>query len=246
MQCIILAGGLGTRMRSTAPDTAKSMIRVADKPFIAFQLEWLCAQGVRDVVLSIGYRGEQIRSYVNDGKEFSVSVRYVDEGDRHVGTAGALRLASDERVLSDQFFVLYGDSYLNISLATVWSSFARQEREALMTVYRNNNEGEVSNAVFDGTLVTRYAKNLRPPPKEMVYVDYGLLVLARSLIERYVEPDVESDLSQLLEDLSAEGSLAGYEATTKFFEIGSPEGLSEFEREVLGARDKSDRMRSDD
>jgi MurNAc alpha-1-phosphate uridylyltransferase len=232
MQCVILAGGLGTRMTSTAPDTAKSMIPVAGKPFIAWQLEWLNAQGVDDVVLSIGHRGEQIRSFVNDGQRFDLSVRYVDEGDRLLGTAGALRLASDAGALDDRFFVLYGDSYLDVSLAKVWSHFGQQERMALMTVYRNDNEGEVSNAVFDGTLVTRYEKNCSQPPGDMVFVDYGLLVLSRNLINDCIVPDVEADLSKLLATLSADGNLAGYEATARFFEIGSLEGLDALEREL--------------
>jgi NDP-sugar pyrophosphorylase family protein len=219
-------------MKTLAPDTAKSMIPVAGKPFIAWQLEWLSAQGVDDVVLSIGYKGEQIRSYVEDGERFALRVRYVDEADRLLGTAGALRLASDAGALDDRFFVLYGDSYLDVSLASLWRHFGRQAREASMTVYRNDNEGEVSNAVFDGALVTRYAKNCPEPPTDMVFVDYGLLVFARSLIDDRVEPDVTADLATLLESLSAEGNLAGYEATTRFFEIGSPGGLDALEHEL--------------
>lgn len=219
-------------MSSTVPDTAKSMIPVSGKPFIAWQLEWLGAQGVSDVVLSIGYKGEQIRTYVKDGQGFDLRVRYVDEGDRLLGTAGALRLAADTGTLDDRFFVLYGDSYLDVSLATIWNLFVAQECEALMTVYRNDNEGEVSNVVFDGTLVTRYSKNLSQPPNDMVFVDYGLLVLARTLIEHHVASNIEADLSPLLESLSASGNLLGYESTARFFEIGSPEGLSELEREL--------------
>ncbi len=244
MQCVILAGGLGTRMKSLVPDRAKSMILVAGKPFIAWQLEWLGAQGVGDVVLSIGHKGEQIRSYVEDGQQFNLRVRYVDEGNRLLGTAGALRLAADANSLGDRFFVLYGDSYLDVSLAKVWRHYGRQEREALMTVYRNDNEGEVSNAVFDGTLVTRYAKNCSQPPNDMVFVDYGLLVLSRSLIEDHVAPDVEADLSKLLETLSADGNLAGYEATTRFFEIGSPQGLDALEQELRGRSSNADRAGS--
>jgi NDP-sugar pyrophosphorylase family protein len=233
-------------MRSTVPDTAKSMIRVSGKPFIAWQLEWLRAQGVSDVVLSIGHKGVQIRSFVNDGQGFDLPVRYVDEGGRLLGTAGALRLAADAGVLDDHFFVLYGDSYLDVSLANVWRHFEAHESDALMTVYRNDDVGEVSNVVFDGTLVTRYAKNLATPPDGMVFVDYGLLVLARSLIEHRVAPRVAADLSQLLEALSAEGGLAGYEATARFFEIGSPEGLRELERELRSASMPDERPGSDD
>jgi N-acetyl-alpha-D-muramate 1-phosphate uridylyltransferase len=146
-------------MQSTVPDTAKSMILVAGKPFIAWQLEWLGAQGVSDVVLSIGYRGEQIRSYVNDGQR---SVFACATSTKEIVSSAPREhyaLAVDAGALDDRFFVLYGDSYLDVSLAKVWSHFGQQGCNALMTVYRNDNEGEVSNVVFDGTLVTRYAKN---------------------------------------------------------------------------------------
>jgi MurNAc alpha-1-phosphate uridylyltransferase len=241
MQCVILCGGLGTRMMSSAPDTAKSMIPIAGKPFIAWQLEWLSGQGVGDIVLSIGYKGEQIRTYVDDGQRFDLRVRYVDEGDRLLGTAGALRLASDAGALADRFFVLYGDSFLDVSLAEVWSHLGKQDRRALMTVYRNNNEGEVSNVVFDGALVTRYEKNSLHPPADMVFVDYGLLILSRFLLEAHVAPEVEADLSKLLKTLSAEGNLTGYEATARFFEIGSPLGLGALERELRSRSSKAER-----
>jgi N-acetyl-alpha-D-muramate 1-phosphate uridylyltransferase len=246
MQCVILAGGLGTRMRSTVPGTAKSMISVAGKPFIAWQLEWLGAQGVDSVVLSIGYQGDQIQSYVKDGQGFDLRVRYVDEGDRLLGTAGALRLAADAGALDERFFVLYGDSYLDVSLEEVWRFFGRQNRAALMTVYRNDNEGEVSNVIFDGTIVTRYAKNLAKAPDDMMFVDYGLLLLARTLVEKLVDSNVEADLAILMEALSANGELAGYEATAKFFEIGSPEGLRELEDELRRVLGPAERSGSDD
>ncbi len=231
-QCVILAGGLGTRMRSTAPGVAKSMIVVAGKPFIGWQLEWLAAQSVVDVVLSIGYRGEQIRSYVGDGSRFNLRVRYVDEGDRPLGTAGALRLASGIGALDGHFFVLYGDSYLDVALADVWGYFERHSSQILMTVYRNDNVGETSNVVFNGTLVTKYEKVCVQPPSNMVFVDYGLLVLSRSIIDEFVGPDVEADLAAVLEAQSALGNLGGLEVTAPFFEIGSPEGLAALDREL--------------
>jgi NDP-sugar pyrophosphorylase family protein len=112
-----------------------------------------------------------------------------------------------------------------------------------MTVYRNSNVGEVSNVVFDGTLVTRYEKNRSQLPNDMVFVDYGLLVLSLSLIEDYLAPGVEADLSNLLQTLSEDGNLAGYEATARFHEIGSPQGLRTLERE-LSRSSTADRARN--
>ena len=93
---VVLAGGLGTRMKSTIPDVPKSLIPVRGRPFIEWQLEWLVEQGVRDVILCIGHRGGDIRRHVGTGASFGIRATYVDEGDSLRGTAGALRLAVDE------------------------------------------------------------------------------------------------------------------------------------------------------
>lgn len=230
MKCVILAGGLGTRMRASAPDVPKSMILVAGKPFMAWQLAWLREQGVNDVVLSIGHQGEQLRDFVGDGASFGLRVSYVDEGDHLRGTAGALRFAMDSARLEERFFVLYGDSYLDVSIADVARMFEGLDGEALMTIFENHGEGEVSNVVFDGSLVTRYEKNCPNPPADMVFVDYGLLAFHRATIEERIARDDVADLSTLLSTLSTESKLAGFVATRRFFEIGSPAGLSSLEQ----------------
>jgi MurNAc alpha-1-phosphate uridylyltransferase len=233
LQCVILAGGLGTRMRGVAPGEPKSMIPVAGKPFIAWQLQWLSAQGVTDIVVCIGYRGDQIREFVQGGERFGVRVTYVDEGENLKGTAGALRLAIDEDRLRPSFLVMYGDSYLNVSVQSVAGAFTSTASPALMTVYRNHGKWEKSNVVFDGANVIRYEKNCPDPPSDMVYLDYGLLALRRDVIIEMVKSDSTSDLAALLGALSAAGTLRGFEVTERFFEIGSPEGLSSLERQLL-------------
>ena len=95
MQCVILAGGLATRMRPLTETIPKALIPVGGRPFIDHQLAWLAAHGVTDVVLSVGYRGEMLRDHVGDGARFGLAVRVVDEGTKLRGTAGALRLALD-------------------------------------------------------------------------------------------------------------------------------------------------------
>ncbi|HSR06922.1 MAG TPA: sugar phosphate nucleotidyltransferase, partial [Bryobacteraceae bacterium] len=106
-QCLVLAGGLGTRMRPSTETIPKSMLTAAGKPFVAYQLEWLASEGVTDVIYSIGYRGGAIRDYVGDGSRWGIRALFVDEGERLLGTAGALRLAFDHGVLDPTFAVLY-------------------------------------------------------------------------------------------------------------------------------------------
>src|SRR6266516_4867868 len=120
MQCVILAGVLGTRILERSAYLPKTLITVLGKPFIEYQLEWLARQGVRKVVLSIGYRGAMIAAAVGDGARFGLSVCYADEGNVLRGAGGALRLAADLGLLDEAFFLLYGDSYLPIDLAPVW------------------------------------------------------------------------------------------------------------------------------
>jgi N-acetyl-alpha-D-muramate 1-phosphate uridylyltransferase len=240
MQCVIVAGGLGTRMRKlSGADLPKALLPVHGRPFVDHQLELLATQRVEDVVFCIGYGGTALRKHVGDGAPFGLTVRYVDEGDDLRGTAGALRLALDTGVLDEDFAVLYGDSYLPIAFESVWRTFSAGGLPALMTVYRNENRWEPSNAVLDGGRVVLYDKRRRHPCNaECRWIDYGLSVLRAEVIEQRVPPGEVADLADLLHDLSLEGKLAGLEVEERFYEVGSPEGLAELERYIAG-RDRA-------
>jgi len=233
MQVVVLAGGLGTRMRALAPEIPKCLIEVAGRPFADLQLGWLSSQGASQVLYSIGYLGDQVREFVGDGSRWDLDVRYVNEGRQLRGTAGALRLALDLDLLEDRFLVLYGDSYLNVSLSEVARIHQQGGLPALMTVFRNDGRWEESNATFDGTLVTRYEKHAANPPDDMRFVDYGLSALARSTIEQEVPTGTQRDLASLFSKLSVESLLGGFEVHDRFYEIGSPEGLRALERMLL-------------
>ncbi|HXN61027.1 MAG TPA: sugar phosphate nucleotidyltransferase [Acidimicrobiales bacterium] len=229
MQVVILAGGLGTRMRAYAPEIPKCLIPVAGRPFAELQLSWLSAQGASQVLYSIGYLGDQIRSFIGDGSRWNLQVRYVDEGLDLRGTAGALRLALDLDLLEDRFLVLYGDSYLTVDLSQVDTAHRQGRFPALMTVFRNDGRWEESNAAFDGARVTRYEKHAADPSPDMRFVDYGLSALSTRLIEQQIPPDTASDLAALFGELSLQGRLGGFEVHQRFYEIGSPEGLRDLE-----------------
>ena len=177
-----------------------------------------------------------VRAAVGDGSAWGTRVGYVDEGEALRGTGGAVRLAVEQGALGEDFFVLYGDSYLTIDLDAVERAFRGAGRDALMTVYRNVGRWEASNAVYRDGLVTRYEKGVAEPPAEMQFVDYGLSVLRAEVVLEGVPAGVPADLAELLGALSAAGRLSGYEATERFFEIGSPTGLAELEQHLAAAR----------
>jgi NDP-sugar pyrophosphorylase family protein len=232
MQCVILAGGLGTRMWPDARAVPKTMLPVAGRPFADWQLDWLADAGVTSVVYCIGYLGDQIRDHVGNGSAHGLEVQYVDEGDRLRGTGGALRLAADAGALHDRFLVLYGDSWLEVDPAAVLAAAERSGRPALMTVYENDGRFDVSNVVYAGDRVVRYEKGLEPVPDEMRWIDYGLSAFERSLIAERVPADATADLAPLCSQLATEGLLAAYLATERFYEIGSPAGLEEAEQRL--------------
>jgi NDP-sugar pyrophosphorylase family protein len=234
---VVLAGGLGTRMRPFTESLPKSMLPVDGRPFVHYQLDWLATAGATNVIFCVGYRGNLIREYVGDGSRWAIETAYVDEGDRLLGTAGALRLAYDQGVLDSNIAVLYGDSFLRVSLRDMWARFLAEGNSALMAVLRNEGRWDRSNVIFCDRQVALYDKNAsEPQPASMRYIDYGISILQRAVIEREVPPGQRSDLAPILNKLSVEGRLGGFEAIERFFEIGSPEGLRDFEEYIISTR----------
>jgi NDP-sugar pyrophosphorylase family protein len=232
MQCVILAGGLATRMRPLTERIPKALIPVAGRPFIDHQLRWLAAHGVTDVVLSVGYKGDAISAHVQQDAvgRYGLRVVVVDEGEHLRGTAGALRLALDEGALEESFLVTYGDSFLPIDFAAVFGAFQASGKPALMTVFRNDGRWDTSNVIFDGRLVTLYDKQRRTrPATDFAFIDYGLSALTRRLVADEIPAEGSADLAALFHALSVRGELAGFETAQRFYEIGSPAGLEDFE-----------------
>jgi MurNAc alpha-1-phosphate uridylyltransferase len=218
----ILAGGLATRLRPITEKIPKSLLDVNGEPFIAHQLRLLHGKGIRRAVLCVGFLGEKICEVIGDGHSFGVQVDYSFDGEKLLGTAGAIRKALP--LLGPEFFVLYGDSYLICDYHAVQQEFLAQKKPALMTVFRNLGKWDTSNVQFsDGQLLAYDKKNWTP---RMHFIDYGLGVFSEKAFAR-VPVDEPFDLAQLYMNLLAEGQLAGMEVPERFYEIGSPAGLQE-------------------
>jgi NDP-sugar pyrophosphorylase family protein len=228
MQCVILAGGLGTRMRPLTDECPKTLLPVRGRPFAYHQLHWLSAQGITEVVYSIGHQGDLIRRYWDHEPCPIARIRYVDEGQRLRGTAGALRLAREQGVLDEQFFAVYGDSFLPVEFGPIWRAFQASGQPALMTVLRNEGRWDRSNVLYPSGHVALYDKAGAPG---MEYIDYGLSCFRREVFDHLAT----SDLAVLFHELSVSGHLAAYEVYERFYEIGSPAGLSDLEQYLEAA-----------
>jgi NDP-sugar pyrophosphorylase family protein len=219
---VLLAGGLATRMRPLTEQVPKALLEVAGEPFIAHQLRLLQRQGIRRVVVCIGYKGEMIEDFVGDGRAFGLDVLFRADGPTLLGTGGAIRKVLPD--LGDEFLVMYGDSWLDIDFTPVVEAFRASAKPALMTVFRNDGQWDKSNVWFEnGRLVSYDKRNIVP---QMHHIDWGLSVLSASaLLAR--PADTAFDLADVFTELSQAGQLAGFEVSTRFYEIGSMDGLRE-------------------
>ncbi len=229
MQCLILAGGLGTRMQHLGGDVPKALIPVNGRPFADYQLQWLADQGVRRVVYAIGYKGDLIRQFVGNGERWGLQIRYADEGEKLLGTAGAIRRAIAAGLMDDGFFVLYGDSYLCVDLPAVWEA-SDNGGFPLMTIFRNDGQWDGSNVIAEDGKIILFEKN-RDDARDigMGYIDYGLSVLTAHVITANVAESEAADLADVFHRLSLSGELRAFEAQRRFYEIGSPQGLVDLE-----------------
>jgi NDP-sugar pyrophosphorylase family protein len=220
----ILAGGLATRLRPITEKIPKSLVTVAGMPFLAHQIELLRSQGLRHLVLCIGHLGEMIERDFGNGSRFGVKIDYSFDGPTLLGTGGALKKALP--FLGQEFFVLYGDSYLPIDFNSVAASFEKSGKQALMTVYENQGKWDASNVWFENGQIKVYDKKNRRP--EMRHIDYGLSVFKAAVFDP-VPLDSPTDLATIMMHLVARSELAGFEVKERFYEIGSPAGLTELD-----------------
>ena len=243
MQCLILAGGLGTRMRAHDPTVPKTLLDVAGRPFAYWQLDWLASQGVDEVVYSIGHLGYRVVDAVGTGGQWGMSIGYLQEEEGALlGTGGAVRRAVDSGLLGSSFFVLYGDSYLKVDLHQVHRRFEALGLAALMTVFKNDDHLDVSNVILAGDRVALYQKGVVEPPPEMCFIDYGLTEVTSRSVEAAFSPGEVADLAPYLSDLAQKGQLGAFVVSERFYEVGSTRGLADFEA-YLGRREGGDHPR---
>jgi NDP-sugar pyrophosphorylase family protein len=142
-----------------------------------------------------------------------------------LGTGGALINAFP--LLRESFMVLYGDSYLPTDYRNVVRAFDNCDAPALMCVYHNKNNWDQSNVKIDGDMVVFYSK--KTGNENLEYIDYGLSVYKKSVIERYLNESPPLDLAEIQEDLVARREMAAFVVAERFYEIGKPSGWSELQ-----------------
>jgi N-acetyl-alpha-D-muramate 1-phosphate uridylyltransferase len=231
----MLAGGLGTRVASlTGGVTPKTLLDVAGRPFLDRRIEDLLAEGVHQVIVLAGHGAAQLRQHI-DAADFGMEVVTIAEGSRLLGTGGAIAAALGQ--LPDSFWVTYADTFLQAPMAEIEELFDASGAVGLMTVLRNEDRWQRSNADVAGGLVAAYEKGA--PPGTFPYIDYGLLLFRREAFTG-IGPGARADLSDVVGPLIHAGDLAAFEVTEPFHDIGTPAALEETARWIADREGRSD------
>lgn len=224
---MVLAGGLGTRLRPVMADKPKVLATVAGRPFLAHLLDQLHDAGFDRAILCTGHRGEQVQAAFGDAYR-DVALIYSRET-ALLGTAGALRLALP-LVQSEAVLVMNGDSFCGVDLGSVWAWHAARAAAATVVLVEVDDAvryGTVSRSV-DGRITTFAEKGTGHGPG---LVNAGIYVIARDRLET-IPPDRPVSLEREMLPLWIEQGVQGYPAApgTRFLDIGVPEAYAEAER----------------
>lgn len=227
VQIAVLAGGLGTKLRPMTEEMPKCMIPIRNKPFLQYQIELFKQNNIKDIVLCIGYKSEKVMDRFGDGSEFDVNIRYSVEDEGLLGTAGALKKAAP--LLDEVFLLIYGDSYLMLNFKRVLDYFRKRNKLGLMVVYKNVNKYGRSDVALENGYIGVYDKNRQTGG--MVYINYGLSALRKKALNSVPDGKTMS-LQDFYKILIERRELLAYEVCSRFYEVGSFEGLKEFRQLV--------------
>lgn len=239
-QAVILAGGLGTRLRERLGDLPKPMIPIGGRPLLEHQVELCVRHGFRDLVIFACYRADLIAAHFGDGRRWGASISYAIETEP-LGTAGAVLAGLDR--LADEFVVLYGDTMVNVDLTRLAQAHTQARADATLLLHPNNHPQDSDLVEVDAAgMITAFHN--RPHPAGRWFqnlVNAGLYILRKSAIAPGAGQSLKQDFGKdLFPALLAGGArLLGYNSPEYIKDIGTPERYdqicAEFARGVIGA-----------
>lgn len=233
LTAVILAGGLGTRLRPLTYSVPKPMVEAGGRPFLEWVLGLLKANGITDIIMLVGYKKEAIIDYFGDGSRLGVEVRYSDDGGELLGTGGALRKA---RGLIDSDFVLVnGDTYLEADLQGVYSQLKSRKALAVFTLVEvEGAKGGYVTLSHDGRILSFSERK-----GSRGLVNAGYVVMSREVLDLLPDSERFSLEEDFYPELVRTGRAYGVVVRGPFFDIGTPEGLEAFRSFIAKAQRKS-------
>ena len=233
MKAVIIAGGLGTRLRPLTYNTPKPIVPVVNRPFAVHQIELLARHGIKEVIFSLHYLSSEIRKALDDGKHWGIKIHYVLE-EEPLGTAGAVKNA--QKFLDDSPIIVFNGDILTDTNISKIVNFHR-EKEASVTLTLT----EVDDPTAFGLILTekdgRVTRFLEKPSWDMVVaktINAGIYVVDPKIFEKVPAGKEFSFERQLFPSLLEEGApIYGYLSDSYWIDIGNPEKYKEAHQAIL-------------
>jgi NDP-sugar pyrophosphorylase family protein len=223
---IILAGGKGERLRPLTGDRPKSMVLLLDKPIMEYQMEWLRASGVTDIIIACGYLHEVIEQYVQDGSRWDVRIRYSVEREP-LGRGGAFKLAYQQVPPSEPYVIATNGDNLNTQpLAPMIRQ--HQRTGAMATLLLTQLRSPYGIVQQRGKQIVGF----REKPLLPHWLNAGVYVLQPEFFAAL--PDVGDHEDELLPRLAAEGRLYGFRSRSYWKAIDTVKDLNEAAEQLAG------------
>ncbi len=228
MQAILLAGGLGTRLRSVVSDRPKPMAMIEDRPFMEYVVRGLARFGITDIIFAVGYKGSMVEEHFGDGEAFGIRASYAYE-EELLGTAGAIRNAG-RYVTEDSFFVLNADTFYRIDYGRLVKVKEENELDMALVLREVPDVSRYGAAVLDGVMLTGFnekEKEARPGT-----INGGVYLMSRKLLDE-IPPQKVSLENEMIPGWMKEGRrLGGFVNDGYFIDIGVPDDYFRFQEDV--------------
>jgi histidinol-phosphate phosphatase family protein len=219
-QAVILAGGRGTRLGPLTLTRPKPMVEIQGRPFLEYQIEQLCEQGFKRVLLLLGYLPEVVRDYFGNGRPWGIKIEYsVSAVDDETGR----RLKLAEPFLDPHFLLLYCDNYWPMAMDKMWAHFVTSRAPAMITVY-SNKDGYTRNSVRveSDSFVSIYDKSCTHPDLNGVEVSYA--ILNREIVHQLSDANVLFETA-VYPILAQRRQLTAFVTDHRYFSVGAPHRL---------------------
>jgi NDP-sugar pyrophosphorylase family protein len=222
MKAIVLAGGLGTRLRPLTFAIPKPLIPVWDRPILEVLIHNLKRHGVQDVYLAVGYRAELIQLYFQDGRQFGVNVHYSREENR-LGTAGPVRLIRDRFGLSEPVLVTNADIITELDFQDFYRSHLRQDAAVTIGIRQHDYVVPYGVVEMEGGQI----RSIEERPTLSFQINCGLYVLNAEILD-LVPSDERFDMPDLIRVAMRAGRrVCGYPIRERWVAIESVSDLTE-------------------
>ena len=219
-QAVILAGGIGVRLRPLTYTTPKPMVLVNNRPYLEYLIDLLKKNGISEVVLLLGYLHKKIVDHFGDGSNFGINIKY-SIGD--VSFETGKRIKDAENLIQEHFLLMYCDNYLPLDLGRLTEFHNKSQTTATVTVY-TNKDGITRNNVYvdESGYVIKYDKSRED--KNLNGVEIGFFIIDKKILGMMPDNNFSFE-KEMLPRLIEKRQLSGYLTDHRYYSIGSPERL---------------------